>query len=88
MLRWTPYWTFAFTEGPHIDASRDGLRVARVVACRRIETLPVVPHPSGRERRLYLAMVNRGRGWEAVGVYASASKARRECAKALGEVAS
>lgn len=88
MLKWTPYWTSAFPEGPHVDASRDGRRVARVVACRRIQAIPVMPHPSGRERRLYLAMVHREGGWEAVGVYASASTARRECARALGEVAS
>lgn len=88
MLRWTPYWTSAFCQGPHVDAWRDGLRVARIVACRRIETIPVMAHSSGQEGRLFLAMANRGRGWEAVGVYASAGKARRECANALGEVAS
>jgi hypothetical protein len=86
MLKWTPYWTSAFIEGPHVDARRDGLWVARVVACRRLQTMPIMPHPSGRERRLYLAMVNRGRGWEVAGVYATASKAKRECARALGEV--
>lgn len=88
MLKWTPYWVTAFSEGPHIDGRRDGQRVARVVACRRIASMPVMAHPCGRERRLYLAMVNRDRDWEVVGVYGCAGTAQRACAKALGEVPS
>lgn|GEM_PF-1668932 len=86
MLSWSNCWTSAFVEGPHMDAWRGGHRVARVVAMRQISSVPVMQHPSGRERRLYLAMVNRGEGWEAAGVFGTANKARRECAKALREV--
>ena len=85
-MRWSNSWTSAFVEGPHMDACCGGQRVARVVAMRQFSSVPVMRHPSGRERRLYLAMVNRGDGWEAKGVYSSAHKARRECAKALREV--
>lgn len=88
MLKWTSYWVSAFPEGPHIDGRRDGVRVARVVACRRLATMPVMPHPCGRERRLHLAMVYRDHEWQVVGVYAGAGEAQRECAKALREVAS
>lgn len=87
MLKWTPYWVSAFDHGPHIDGRRSGERVARVVKCRRVEGLLVMPHPSGRQRQLYLSMVDDGRGWHVVGMYATANKARNECARALGEVA-
>lgn len=86
MLSWSNYWTSAFVEGPHMDAWLSGLRVARVVAMRQVASVPVMRHPSGRERRLYLAMVNRGDGWEVVGVFGTAHKARRASAKALAEV--
>lgn len=86
MLSWSNSWTSAFVEGPHLDAWRGGQRVARVVAMRQISSVPVMRHPSGRERRLYLAMVNRGVGWEAAGVFGTAHKARRACANALKEV--
>lgn len=82
-LRWTPYWTRAFDPGRHIDGYCGTDRVARVVELERTETLPIMPHPSGRARRLFLAIANCGRGWEAVGAYASAAKARRECERML-----
>lgn len=88
MLKWTSYWVTAFPEGPHIDGRRDGVWVARVVACRRLASMPVMPRPCGRERRLYLAMVYRDHAWQIVGVYAGAGEAQHECAKALGEVPS
>jgi hypothetical protein len=87
VLKWTPYWVSAFEHGPHVDGRRDGEWVARVVKCRRVEGLPVMPHLSGRRRQLYLSLVDGGRGWHAVGVYATAHRARSECAKSLGEVA-
>lgn len=86
MLRWSNSWTSAFVEGPHMDGWRGGARVARVVAMRKVASVPVMRHPSGRERRLYLAMVNRGDGWEIVGVFGTAHKARRASAAALAEV--
>ena len=88
MLKWTSCWVTAFPEGPHIDGRRDGVRVARVVACRRIGGVQVMPHPCGRERRLYLAMAYRHNDWQVVGVYGSLGAAQRECARALGEVPS
>lgn len=86
MLSWSNSWTSAFVEGPHMDAWRGGHRVARFVTMRQVSSVPVMRHPSGRERRLYLAMVNRGEGWEVAGVFGTANKARRECAKAFREV--
>jgi hypothetical protein len=86
VLRWSNYWTSAFVEGPHMDAWRSGLRVARVVAMRQVASVPVMHHPSGRERRLYLAMINRGDAWEIVGVFGTANKARRDAERALREV--
>lgn len=86
MLKWTPYWVTAFPEGPHIDGRRDGVRVARVMACRRIGGMPVLAYLCGRERRLYLAMVYRDHDWQVVGVFGCSGTARRKCAKALGEV--
>ncbi|MCC6661383.1 MAG: hypothetical protein IT437_10905 [Phycisphaerales bacterium] len=50
--------------------------------------MPVLRHPCGRDRRLYLAMVYRDHGWQVAGVYGSAGAAQRECAKALGQVIS
>ena len=88
MLKWSSCWVSAFPEGPHIDATRDGVRVARIVACRRIASMPVMCHPCGRDRRLYLAMVYRNHDWQIAGVYGSDGAARRACATALGEVTS
>lgn len=88
MLKWTPYWVTADRDGPHIDGRRDGVRVARVVACRRLASMPVMCHPCGRERRLYLAMVYRDHEWQVAGVYGSAGAAQRACGNALGEVPS
>jgi hypothetical protein len=88
MLKWTSYWVTADRDGPHIDGRRDGVRIARVVACRRLASMPVLCHPCGRERRLYLAMVYRNDGWQVAGVYGSAGAAQRACANALGEVRS
>ena len=88
MLKWSTCWVTASADGPHIDATRDGVRVARIVACRRIDSVPVMRHPCGRDRRLYLAMVYRDHDWQIVGVYGSDGAARRACATALGEVTS
>lgn len=88
MLKWSSYWVTADRDGPHIDGRRDGVRVARVVACRRLASMPVLCHPCGRERRLYLGMVYRDHGWQVAGVYGSAGAAQRACANALGEVPS
>lgn len=82
-LRWTTYWTRAFDQGCHIDGFRGADRVARVVELEQIESLSIMPHTSGRARCLYLALAKCDRGWEVVGVYASAAKARRECERAL-----
>lgn len=85
-MRWDRCWISAFLEGPRMDGWRGGLRVARVVLLRQVAGIPVMPNRSGRKRRLYLAMANCGRGWEAVGVYGTAKKARHEAERALGEV--
>ncbi|MFN8730831.1 MAG: hypothetical protein ACK5Z4_13335 [Planctomyces sp.] len=85
-MKWDRCWISAFLEGPHMDGWRGGLRVARVVSLRQVAGIPVMRNRSGRKRRLYLAMANRGRGWEAVGVYGTAKKARQEAERALGEV--
>lgn len=85
-MKWDRCWISAFLEGPHMDGWRGGLRVARVVSLRQVAGIPVMPNRSGRKRRLYLAMANCGRGWEAVGVYGTAKKARHEAERALGEV--
>jgi hypothetical protein len=86
-LRWANYWTVSFDQGPHMDARRGDERVARIVDLKRIERMPIMPHPGGRRRRLFLAIVNRGHGWGVVGMFANANKAKLECAKALEEVA-
>ena len=88
MLRWSSYWVTADRDGPHIDGRRDGVWIARVVACRRLASMPVMCHPCGRDRRLYLAMVYRDHGWQVAGVYGSAGAAQRACGNALGEVRS
>lgn len=61
-MKWDRCWISAFLEGPHMDAWRGGHRVARVVAMRKVSSVPVMRHQHGRDRRLYLAMVNRGAG--------------------------
>lgn len=83
MLKWDRCWISAFLEGPHMDGWRGGHRVARVVAMRKVSSVPVMRHQSGRDRRLYLAMVNRGAGWEVVGIFGAANKARRDAERAL-----
>lgn len=87
MLKWDRCWISSFAEGRHRDGRRCGDIVARVVALRQISDIPVMPHPSGRQRRLYLAMANRGKGWEAVGIFGTANKAIREAEWSLREVA-
>ncbi|MCC6322913.1 MAG: hypothetical protein IT438_15925 [Phycisphaerales bacterium] len=88
MLKWSSCWVTANRDGPHIDGRRDGVWIARVVACRRLASMPVLCHPCGRTRRLYLAMVYRDGDWQIAGVYGSDGAARRACATALGEVTS
>lgn len=85
-MRWSSYWTKSFAEGRHIDGRHGGDIVARVVALQQISDIPVMPHACGRKRYLYLAMANRGRGWEAVGIFGTANKAKRETEWALREV--
>lgn len=87
MLRWSSCWITSFVEGRHIDGRRGMVLVARVVALRQIASVPVMAHPSGRERRLYLALANRGCCWEAVGVFGTAKKAKHEAERSLGEAA-
>ena len=86
MLKWDRSWTRAFIEGRHIDGRSSTQLVARVVALRQSSAVPIMPHPCGRERRLFLAMANRGQGCEAVGVYGTAKKAKHEVERSLGEV--
>jgi hypothetical protein len=87
MLRWSSCWITSFVEDRHVDGRRGTVLVARIVAMRKIASVPVMAHPSGRERRLYLTLANRGRGWEAVGVFGTAKKAKHEAERSLGEVA-
>ncbi len=86
MLKWDRCWISSFAEGRHIDGRRSGDIVARVVALRQISDIPVMSHPSGRQRCLYLAMANCGKGWEAVGIFGTANKAIREAEWSLREV--
>jgi len=88
VLKWDRSWTRAFIEGRHLDGRRSTQLVARVVALQQIASVPIMPHPCGRERRLYLAMANQGQGWEAVGVYGSAGSAKRWCERTLKEATS
>jgi len=78
-LRWSGF-IVAFDEGPHYDGWLDGHRVARVFACRKLAGLDVPPYPSGRRRRLYLALADVGRTWGLIGVC--------ETRRGLGTVAS
>ncbi len=73
----------AFAEGLHYDGLLAGVRVARVVACRTLDGLPVLPYPSGRRRRLYLALVDVGGARGIVGVFKSLQAARRACAERI-----
>ena len=82
-MRWSCYWVKAFDEGRHIDGRRDGELVARVVALREISDVPVMPHPCGRQRCLFLAMADRGKGWEAVGIFGTAKKAMCKAEQSL-----
>lgn len=84
-MRWSGCWISAFEEGRHIDGWCGVQRVARVVALRKISDVPVMPHHGGRRRCLYLAMADRGKGWEAVGIFGTAKKAMREAEQSLRE---
>jgi hypothetical protein len=66
-----------FPEGPHHDARHGRERVARVVACHELYGMPVLPHPSGRRRRLFLALARVGGTWAVAGVYKSLRTAKR-----------
>jgi hypothetical protein len=81
-LRWSGFIA-AFDEGPHCDGWHEGRRVARVFACRKLAGLDVLPYPSGRRRRLYLALADAGGTWGLVGVYKSLPTAKRACEKVL-----
>lgn len=86
-MRWTSYWTKAFDEGRHIDCRLDGEYVARVFQLERISGVPLKPHTCGRKRYVYLAVVNNGGVSQAVGVYGTVMKAKREAERALRGVA-
>lgn len=86
-MRWTSYWTKAFKEGRHIDCRRGAEYVARVFQLERISGVPVMPHTCGRKRYLYLAVVNNGGVSQAVGVFGTVMKAKREAERALRGVA-
>jgi len=86
-MRWTSYWTKAFDEGRHIDGRRGTEYVARVFQLERISGIPVMPHTCGRKRYLYLAVVNNCGVSQAVGVYGTVMKAKREAERALRRVA-
>lgn len=87
VMRWTSYWTKAFDEGRHIDGRHGAEYVARVFQLERISGVPVMPHACGRKRYLYLAVVNNGGVSQAVGVYGTVMKAKREAERALRGVA-
>lgn len=71
----------AWEIGPHYNGWLKSKRLARVFECRTLEGLAVLPHPNGRARRLYLALVRPdGRG-HVLGVYRSLRKAKAECEK-------
>lgn len=87
VMRWTSYWTRAFGEGRHMDGRLDGEYVARVFQLERVSGVPVMPHACGRKRYLYLAVVNNGGVSQAVGVFGTVTKAKREAERALRGVA-
>lgn len=87
VMRWTSHWTRAFAEGRHIDGRRGAEYVARVFQLERISGVPVMPHACGRKRYLYLAVVNNGGVSQAVGVFGTVMKAKREAERALQGVA-
>lgn len=87
VMRWTSYWTKAFDEGRHIDGRHGAEYVARVFQLERISGVPVMPHACGRKRYLYLAVVNNGGVSQAVGVFGTVMKAKREAERALPGVA-
>ncbi len=80
-LRWSGP-VASFDVGPYRDGWRGAERVARVFACRKLAGLDVLPYPSGRPRRLYLALADVGGTWATVGVYKSLRTAKRECERA------
>jgi hypothetical protein len=82
-IRWDGVWATDFDEGPHMDGYRDGRYVARVVKCRKLAGLDVLPYPSGRRRRLYLALADVGGTWGLVGVFKSLRTAKQECERVL-----
>jgi hypothetical protein len=73
----------AFDEGTHHDAFLAGERVARVVVCRRLAGMDVMPYPSGRRRRLFLALAGVDRRMQIVGVLKTLRAAKRECELAV-----
>ena len=74
-LRWQGSIS-AWDIGCHYDGWAGSRLEARVVRCRTLERLPIIPHPNGRRRYLYLALIpDKG----IVGVYRSLRKAQREC---------
>ena len=83
-LRWGGF-TAAFDEGAHLDGWRGTERVARVFACRKLGGCPILNHPSGRQRRLFLALADVGGTWQVVGCFRSLRTARRGCEKAVSE---
>jgi hypothetical protein len=84
-MRWTSYWTKAFDEGRHMDGRLDGEYVARVFELERLVGFPVMPHRSGRQRRLYLALACPRGKWMVVGVYGTSGAAKWACERALEE---
>lgn len=87
-MRWSAYWTKSFADGRHVDGHRGGELVARVFALDRISGVPIMPHASGRTRRLYLAMACLRGAWAVVGVYGTSWSAKRACERTLEEATS
>jgi hypothetical protein len=82
-IRWDGRWINHFDIGPHKDAYQGGRHAARIIECRRLAGYDVLPHPSGRRRRLYLALARVGGTWGTLGVYKSQRTAKREVERAL-----
>jgi hypothetical protein len=62
-----------------------GVWVGRVVELTELFGLPILRGPSGRRRRLYLAMVRRPAGtWGVAGVARSWKGAKTMCVHAIG----
>jgi hypothetical protein len=82
-IRWDGRWISYYDVGPHVDAFQGGRHAARIFECRRLAGLDVLPHPSGRRRRLYLALARVGGTWGVAGVYKSRRTAKRAVARVL-----